>query len=32
MVEASPEESVTVPEVVGIGKLTVMVSVETGMG
>src|SRR5215203_782008 len=32
MVEASPEESVTVPEVVGIGKLAFMVSVGTGMG
>ena len=31
MVEASPEESVTVPEVVGILKLALIVSVGTGM-
>jgi hypothetical protein len=32
MVDALPEESVTLPEVVGIGKVTFMVSAGTGMG
>ena len=32
MVEAAPEESVTCPEVVGMRKLALMVSVGTGMG
>ncbi len=32
MVEAAPEDSVTSPGVVGMGKLAFMVSVGTGMG